>query len=221
MTQKTALAAWSQSSLRPVVLPSGTKALIVLPDVNLLVRTGKIPEELTAIAMKFATTGISAAEITSPQEIMEFVRLTYALVADSLRYLALADSEAWETFRETGESPTVEGWETIAVDGPELAQMQIDQADIEALAAIAGRMKTPNEVTAVSRYDRGLLTTEGALAAIKPDVGQRVGDYAPFRGEPAGADTGADGRDVRATAVVAARSVGPGGRTRTRRSSRG
>lgn len=216
---KNALAAWSQSALRPVVLPSGMKALVVIPDVNLLVRKGKLPNELTATAMKFATTGINVSELQG-EDVVTFIRLTYELVADSLRYLAPDDSDAWERFKETGESPTEEGWQAIKISGGELADMQVDQGDIEALAQIAGRQKTPNEVTALSRFDRGLLTTEGALEAIQPDAGQRVTDYAGFRGEPAGADDRPDGGDVRTEAVGTPAGAGSGRRSRARRSDR-
>lgn len=218
---KNALAAWSQSALRPVELPSGMKALIVIPDVSVLARSGKLPSELTATAMKFATSGINVAEMRDPEEIAHFIRLTYALVADSLRYLATEDSEAWDRFKETGDSPADEGWQAIKVTGPELAEMQVDQADVAALAGIVGRVKTPNEVTIGSRLDRGLLTPEGAQAAIAPDAGLRVQDFAPFRGEPEKPDDRPDGGDVRAASVGASRSGGSSRRARARRSPSG
>lgn len=202
---KNALAAWSQSSLRPVELPTGMKALIKIPDVNTLVRAGKIPQELTEIAMKFATTGIEPGKLTSP-EMIEFVRLTYALIADSIEYLAAPDSEAWEAFKaDPLASPSDEGWEPVSFDGPELAEMKVDQGDLAALAEIVGRAKTPNEVTLMSRLDRGLLTPEGAAEALKGDGGEKVADYATFRREPGSADARDDGEDVRAAPVGADR----------------
>lgn len=218
MTTRGILATWGQSALVPVVLPSGLKALIVLPDVNTLVRAGKMPQELSDIAMKFATTGIDTQSLKGDQ-IVEFIRLTYVLIADSLEYMAPVDSDAWDAFRSTGDSPTKEGWEVVSISGAELAEMRVNQADLEALGAIVGRAKTPNEVTAISRFDRGLLTTEGALAALGGD-GDKVGDFADFRGEPGGPDAGDDGGKVRKSTVRPARSTGSGRRARAGSGSR-
>lgn len=213
------LATWGQSALTPVELPSGLKALVVLPDVNTLVRTGKMPEELSAVAMKFATTGIDIRTLEGPQ-IVEFIRLTYVLIADAIEYMAPADSKAWDAFRASGESPTAEGWEVVSITGSELAEMRVNQADLEALGSIVGRTKTPNEVTAVSRYDRGLLTTEGALAAIREGGGGKVGDFAEFRGEPGSADARHDGEDVQLSTISGARDLGPRRRSRVRSGGR-
>lgn len=194
------------------------RALVKIPDVNLLVRSGKLPDELTNVAMQFATTGIDVKALTGA-EIREFVRLTYELIADALQYLAPPGSDAWDDFRESGD-PVAEGWEPISLSGAELAEMRVDQGDLEALGQIAGRTKTPNEVTALSRFDRGLLTEEGVKAALTADTGERVTDYATFRREPAIADARPDGGDVRAAAVGADGSPGPGGRAGRRRSGR-
>lgn len=210
---------WAQSALIPVELPSGLKALVVLPDVSTLVRTGKMPQELTDVAMKFAMSGIDVSKLQG-SEIVEFIRLTYVLIADSLEYMAPAESAAWDKFRESGDSPTKEGWEAVSLTGAELAEMRVNQADLEALGAIAGRTKTPNEVTAQSRYDRGLLTREGALEAIEGSAGARVGDFAGFRREPGSADDRTDGEDVRAAAVIAPSANRAGRRARARSGDR-
>jgi hypothetical protein len=220
VSEKTALAAWSQSALRPVELPSGMKALVVIPDVNLLVRKGKLPDALTGVAMQFATTGVDVSKLNA-EETLTFIRLTYELIGDSLRYIATSESDAWEAFRKTGGSPVEEGWEPIKVTGAELAEMGVDQPDLEALGQIVGRVNTPNEVTIRSRSDRALMASVEGAPALTPDAGQRVGDFAGFRGEPASADDRPDGGDVRATPVGAARSAGSGRRAGTRRSRSG
>jgi hypothetical protein len=190
------------------------KALIKLPDVNTLVRQDRMPKELTEVAMKFATTGIDITKLEGPQ-VFEFIRLTYVLIADSLQYIATADSAAWDEFTRTGESPTVEGWEAISIDGAELSELRVDQADLEALGSIVGRVKTPNEITIASRLDRNVPPKEGAGPPA-----ETVGTYAPFRQEPGSSDRGADGADVRSASVAPARSGRPGRRSGTRSGTR-
>jgi hypothetical protein len=211
---KNALAAWSQSALRPVELPTGMKALVVLPDVNALLKHEKLPDELRAIAMQFATTGVDVGKLDGPA-IVEFVRFSYELVADGLKWLAPPDSEAWDKFRETGDSPAVEGWEPVRLTGHELQEMTVDQGDIAALVAIVGRQKTPNEVTIESRIDRGLMTRPKL-----EDDGERVGDYATFRGGTPSADAGVHGEDLREPPVGTGRRSGSGRGSRARRGAR-
>ena len=203
---RNALAAWSQSALRPVI-----------PDVNTMIRAGKLPEELNAVAMKFATTGVDLGKLSST-EIVEFIRLTYALIADAIEYLAPSESEAWDAFVTSGGSPVDEGWQAVKLTGAELADMKVDQGDLEALGQIVGRTKTPNEVTAMSNFDRGLLTPEGMKAVLAADVDESVSQYEPFRGGAGSADAGDDGGTVRAAPVGARGGPGSGRRTGTRRS---
>ena len=190
------LATWGSTALRPVELPSGMRALVKLPDVRELVLTDSLPSELREIAFQYAKTGIDVSTLEG-DAMKQFIRFTYELVARSIRYMAPADSGAWEAFRKTGADPSAEGWQAVSVSASELQQMEIDPLDIEALSAIAGRQKSPNEVTALSRFDRGLLDGAAVAAAAASEQGARVGDFAPFRQEHGGADGGADREDVR------------------------
>jgi hypothetical protein len=216
---KNALAAWSSSALRPVELPSGMKALVRLPNVMELVRTEKLPQELRELAFRYASDGIEVAKLDG-DDLVKFVRFTYELISRSLRYLATPDSPAWDRFSTEGIDPAEEGWQAVALDAGEISGMDIDQADLEALGQIAGRMKTPNEVTAMTRFDRGIIRDVELAAAIDAGDGSRVGDFGPFRGEP-GSDHGRDdGEDVRAASVGTARDPGSSRRVRGGRSSR-
>lgn len=214
MTKITALEAWGQTALRPVSLPSGLKALITLPDVSMLIRAGKMPQELTNVAMKFATTGVQVSKL-KPDEILEFLRMTYVLIAESIRYLATEDSPAWDEFRKTGAEPSAEGWEPVTLTGPQIAEMNIDQSDLEALGAIVARAKTTNEVTIASRLDRGLIAGKEPVDETVDDE-RRVSDYGPFRGEPGSSDTRTDGEDVRDAPERAPARAGSGHRARSR-----
>jgi hypothetical protein len=211
-----ALAAWSSSALRPVELPSGMKALVRLPNVMELVRTEKLPQELRELAFRYASDGIEVAKLDG-DDLVKFVQFTYELIARSLRYLAPVDSPAWDRYRTEGIDPADEGWQAVQLDPGQISGMDVDQADLEALGQIAGRMKTPNEVTAMSRFDRGIIREVELAAAIDSGDGSRVGDFGPFRGEPGSDHGGDDGADLRAATVGSARDLGSSRRVRRRR----
>jgi hypothetical protein len=214
---KNALAAWGASSYRPVELPSGMKALIKLPDINDMIRNQRLPQALRDLAMKYATEGINVAELRG-EDYAQFILFSYELVGRGLKYIAPPDSEAWDAFLKKGGSPADEGWEPVTLTGAEIAEMDIDPADLEALGFIMGRQRTPNEVTASSRFDRGILTEEGRQAMLAADPGVRVGDYAGFRRQSGGADGRADGEDVREASERDHPDTGSGRRVRRGRS---
>lgn len=216
---KNALAAWGSSALRPVELPSGTRVLVKLPDVLDLIRTNRMPPELRDLAFRYAQSGIEVTAL-SPEDLVQFVDFTYELTARLVRYIASPDSGAWDEFRKTGADPEAEGWEVVSITAAELREMDIDQADLDALGAIAGRQKTPNEVTALSRFDRGLISAADLQERIDADPDGRVGDLATFRRRADGAPGGADREDVRDAAEQPDRRSGPGHRARARRGAR-
>lgn len=219
---KNARAAWSVSALRPVVLPTGMKALVKLPDVSELVENDALPKDLQAIAAKYASTGVTLEELAGDAAGMRrFVALTYMLVAKALKYLATADSQAWDKFQIEGGDPVDEGWQPISITGGELREMDVDPTDIQAIASIVGRRATPNEITAMSRYDHGLLDA-AAVDKIMADeaAGGRVSDVAAFRRQPERPERGAGGKDVRPAAVGTARPKRPRRGVRAGRGSR-
>lgn len=198
-----AAALWGRTALRPVVLPSGIKAIIRLPDVGELLKSDAFPESLRAMAGKYAVGGIEINALTA-EEVGTFLNLQYELVARSVKYLAAPDSEAWDGFRK-GEDPEAEGWEAVSLTSAFFAEGDVDEADVSALVSIVGRYKTPNEVTIESRAD----------LALDPNEGGRVSDYAGFRDEPERAQPRDDGEDVRPTAIVSPRRARPGHRARS------
>jgi hypothetical protein len=216
---KNALAAWGQSALRPVQLPTGMKALVRLPEVAKLLQTDHFPEDLRALAHRYASGGINVAEL-QPDELVKFIQFTYEITAPMVRYLAPADSPAWDDFRSSGASPTVEGWQPVSLTGGELRELEVDQSDLDALAKIAARQATPNEITAMSRFDAGLATLADVKGEIASDPDGRVSDFAPFHRGPGRADSGADGEDVLDEAVGASVDPGSSDRVRGRRSGR-
>lgn len=192
------------------------RALVKLPNPVELIRREALPAELKEMAFKFANGGIEVSTLTG-DDLVRFLQFTYELVAEAIRYLAPPDSGAWDAFRSTGNSPQAEGWEPVNLTPSQLRdEMDVDQADIEALAAIAGRLKTPNEVTALSRFDRGIIAAADAEALAQREAGARVGDLAPFREQPGSADGGADGEDVRRAPVRPARGTRSSGGVRRR-----
>jgi hypothetical protein len=194
---------WGRSALRPVVLPSGIKAIVRLPDVGELLKSDAFPDSLRAMAGKYAVGGIEVTTLT-PEEIGTFLTLQYELVARSVKYLAAPDSEAWDAFKRTGADPEAEGWEAVSLTAAFFAEGDVDEADVSALSLIVGRQKTPNEITIETRKDLGL----------DPDEGGRMSDYAGFRGEPERDQPRDDREDVRPTPVRATRRARSGHRAR-------
>lgn len=209
-------AAWGASALRPVELPTGMKALVRLPDVNDLVLRDVFPADLRDLAFRYAQSGIEVEKLDTA-DLKRFITFTYELIARAIRYMAPADSDAWDAFRSTGESPTAEGWEPVSFSASELAEMDVDPEDLAVLGAIVGRQRTPNEVTAMSRFDRGIITSEALEQAVQAESGARVGDFATFRPRADVADGRADGEDVRAAPVGSDADRRPGRRVRGRR----
>jgi hypothetical protein len=214
------LATWGSLALRPVELPSGMKALLKLPDVNDLVMRDALPADLRELAMAYAQKGIDVTKL-EPADLRKFVSFTYELVARMVKYLAPGDSEAWDAFREPGRAPEDEGWQPVVLTAGELSEMNVDPADLTALGSIAGRQESPNEITAQSRFDRGLLTPvelEAAVAGLPP--GQKTGDFAGFRDGAGGDASGPDSEDVQRPAVRPAGDQRPSRRVRGRRGAR-
>lgn len=192
---KNALAAWGVSALRPVLLPSGMRALVKLPDVAELMTSDQFPQELRAIAAKHAADGKVAIEQIDPKDYATFIRFRYELAARCVKYLAAPGTEAWDRFKREGGSPTDEGWEPVTITPEFLAsESDVDQRDVEALVFIAGRTATPNEVTRACAEDLGVEDPSGTTPT---EDGGRVSDYAAFRGEQSGGPDGDDRPDVR------------------------
>lgn len=213
---KNALAAWGVSALHAVELPSGMKALVRLPDVAKLMSKERFPQDLREIASRFAMSGIDLNEVTV-DEAPRVIAFTYELVAETVKYLAQPGSTAWERFKEQGGSPVDEGWEPVSLTGPELSEMEVDQADITALSSIAARTVTPNSVTVAARLDRGMV--EKAAEALEEAERASQPTIATFRTadrEPGRADAGADGSDMGKEPERLPRSRRPGSALRRR-----
>jgi len=207
---KNALAAWGSSALQYVELPSGTKMLVKLPNVALLVSTGQFPQELRKIASKYVSSGIELKELDD-EGVGEFLGLTYNLIGRAIRYIALPDSPA--------EKPGDEGWEPVTLTGPEVREMDVSQDDLDTLSNLVHRKTSTQMATYASRMERGLLDEQAAKMALR-DLAEGGGDtleqMAGFRGQPGGAERGDDGSAVGVKAERPARAqrsrCGAGGR---------
>lgn len=213
------LGRWNSTALRPVELPSGMKALIVLPDLNELILRDALPANLRDLAMRYATEGITFSKLDAA-DMKLFIQFTRELVTRMVRYMAEPESSAWDQFRTEGGMPSDYGWQPVTLTPELLAESDVDPGDIAALSQIAGRVSTPNEITAMSRHDRGLLDDIQAAEAGQDTPGQKLDDYERFRGQPGGPDDGADSEDVRDDTVELPAGTRPRSRLRGRRSSR-
>lgn len=211
LTGPEVLALWQKAGQHTVMLPSGLWAKVRIPNAELLIRTGRVPEQLRAIAIRFATSGISVANV-APAEAQDFLNFVYVLVGESL--LALAPK---------GSDPDDEAAFTrVRLSGSELREMEIPQEDLAAIVRIANRSESPAGVTTTSMIENGMGDAARAMRMTKAEAAKpaTIAEYAGFRGKRSGDPRGADGAEVRAAAVGDDGDRGSADRVRTRRSRR-
>lgn len=211
LTGPEVLALWQKAGQHTVMLPTGLWAKVRIPNAELLIRTGRVPDQLRAIAIRFATQGISAAGV-APTEAQDFLNFVYVLVADSLLALAPAGSDPDDEAAFT----------RVRVTFSELREMEIPQEDLAAIVRIANRSETPESVTVTSMIGRGMHDSAKAMRMTKAEAAKpaTIADYAGFRGKRSSDPRGADGAEVRAAAVGDDGDRGSADRVRTRRSRR-
>lgn len=208
---------WLNAGLRYVELPTGTRALIRLPQADMIVRKGAMPSELRAMALKFATTGVALDALT-PDDVDRFMAMKNVLIAYALRYLYVGDAP--DGIEPPHDDPSGDpAWTPVTLSAADIEEAEVDGDDLGALGAIVLRQQTPNQITAFSRRDRGLMKPAEAARVADGEGGETVAAYAEFRGDRRGARAGDDGGNVGDEAERAARDRRPGHGARTRRSS--
>jgi len=213
---KNALAQWGSVALRPVELPTGTRALVRLPNAPALVAADAFPQDLRQIAALHVSKGITYSEL-EPADFAKAARFTYEMIARSLRYLAPRESTAWDQFVEGGEEPEEYGWQKVDLTAADLAEMDIDQDDLDALGLIAMRKLTTFDVTFNSRLARGVISEQEQRQArrqleldkeLAGGGGESLQDFAAFRGQSGGPERGDDGGPLADATVGASRRAG-------------
>jgi hypothetical protein len=162
---------WLQSGIVEVLLPSGAQVRLVRPSLRHLIRYGILPSRLHEPALRAADKDwLTEAGHQDERQVLigEFMSF---LVATSIR--AVRDGDEWVPVRMDPD-----------------AVPDVDQADLDALEDIVLRDRTPAEVTARSRRLLGLPPDD------EPDEEVSVSALEDFRGEPGGAEGGADSEPV-------------------------
>lgn len=176
-----ALSAWAARGLREVLLPSGTEVRIRIPEADLLIRKGLLPDDLLAVASRFVTTGVDLDRSTD-EDRLRFNELVRHLVANMVR----------------GIRDEAGGWVDITVTADQMDELELPPDDIRLLELIARRQATPEIGSAASRAMQAGRSMAEALGLEEAEG--TVDSFAGFRGEPAGVESGADGGAVRAVA---------------------
>jgi hypothetical protein len=208
LTGSEALAAWSKAAEQSVMLPSGLWARVRVPSAELLIRSGRVPDNLRKIALAFATTGVKIEDL-DPEEGAHFLQFLYVLAAESLRGLAPKGSDPNDA----------DAFALVRVTGAELRESEVPVEDVYALVSIANRTKSPGDVTTASMIANGL--ADAAVAAAQNLKGGKptLPDYADFRRVADGASDRDDSATVRPAAIDPHRDRRPADRVRGRRSS--
>ena len=177
-----------------VTLPSGVRVRGFLPTLSALMRDRLLPNELYATAVKLADPKWIRQHASDPDA--EFQGEANAvlnhLAASFVREEWDDDEGAWAPVHLTGAD----------LDGPE---QTLEPGDADALIALALRLRTPAEISAVAGVTEGVnpSTDDGEVPAAIPA-------WEPFRVEPGGAEAGEDGAGVQPAPEL----VAPSGRRR-------
>ncbi len=195
-----ALDRWARIGLQEVELPSGIKVRGVLPNAVDLATRGLLPGYLRNVVFSLASAGEVKFSELSDDEADRFRSLLRHMGARFVREVQGEDGE----------------WEPVELTGDELDSGTFPREDIAALEVIAGRQRTPEQVTAVSQFSRGLLEDEAVLAITEKEAGDTVNGWAEFRDDGSRPGTEQDSGTVQPTSLDHAGDKRP-----RRRASRG
>ena len=195
-----ALEAWSQASLREVLLPSGTWVRIRLTPIEQLVKRDLLPDDLTGIALRMATEGVNTRGMDA-EGFGSFLRLVDEIVCQMIRAVKVGEE-----------------WTPVTLKPGDLAEFDFPGDDIEQLGLIAIRKTSAEKVTLDSKIARGLVEVSDIAQARKE---ARMSDdstegLAGFREDRDLPPDSSGGPDVRDEAVDARRDSRPGRRARLR-----
>jgi hypothetical protein len=188
-----AIGAWQARGLRDVLLPSGTRVQVLLPDAAALARDSRVPAQLRGLALKFAVATVDPATMDE-EGLAQVLELQGLLVSRTIR--GVWDEEA-------------EAFVPVQLTPAELDGLELPDVDSMALVNIATRRLTPNQVTAQSQRDLGLLSPAEAKQVIDEEAGGTVEAYAPFHSVEGGADPRPNGAAVGVAPEQPAGDTGP------------
>jgi hypothetical protein len=199
------LQAWLAGGLRAVMLPTGIIFRVRIPDVEEMLSKGLLPPDLRAIALKFGASGVNP-ETMDTEGLQTLLRFMRTLVAHSIRYVWDAEptDDRWRDQAFAGDP-----WQPVTVSVGMLEEGSIDGDDYAALQGIVTRQFTPNQITALSMKDHGLIDALEADRIVADEGSGTVGGWASFRGERRGADAGDNGAAVERASVEPARTASP------------
>lgn len=194
------LAAWKAKAVRWVWLPSRTWTQLRIPSAMSLVNAGALPDDLIALALKFAT-GTMEIDAMDPEAIRAYERFRLRMLMAAVVAIDTAGVE--EDPEHRGEPLNPRSMPVNFTEPEELYALPPE--DQSALQALVDRRRTIEQVTV------------GTVALIElqharpgdvpsPDTARRAEEaarapttasVAGFRHEPGGDQPGADGGEVR------------------------
>jgi hypothetical protein len=167
----------SGALLAEVELPSGRRIRGRLPDAAQLLSRGLLPPELRPIALQIETNLGAAAAIGDTNRAEELRRYQKIAIVDFIE-------EIWSEARQNWEP--AEGLTVERLD-------RLDRRDIELLGDVVLRVRTPAQVTALSRWNRGQIDQAQYDRIIEKEAPATVLGWLDFRlrrGRDAGSPDG-------------------------------
>lgn len=185
------------------MLPSGMEVRLEEVPVVEMVRSGFLPGQLRALAMRFASTegaDLSALDAKERDEWAALERLMIARWVVAVRWtcpcvdcVARRGEAGIEQIEEQAYRIDPE---RLAADPPPLPRV-----DLVALSDLVTFARTPRQVDALSRVAHGQLASDEAARIVEAEVPNTLTGWASFRDLRRGLDAHAHGTDVGQPAV--------------------
>lgn len=173
----------------PAPVPHGLRLAGTLPSLGGLFRSGRMPTNLRAIALKAADPSWLIAARNVPEAADQAEEYLRHLIASFPREAWNVETVAWEPFTLQPDDLRPDGW--------------MDELSIDLLEDLVLHMRTADQITAMSREMLGIRTlSEPTEEEVREkEASATIPGWEAFRGQPGGGASGVDGEPLGGPAV--------------------
>jgi hypothetical protein len=188
------LAAWQAAGTELTMLPSGMEVRLEPVPVAEMVRSGVLPGQLRALAMRFAAPeGVTPSELDVAERAKwdELERLMISRWVVAVRWTCECPDCLERRAEPIEEQPYRLTPDVLAADPPVMPRV-----DLVALHDLVVYARTPKQVDAISRVAHGQMDEASAAAIVEREQVNTLTGWASFRDQRRGLDADADGQGV-------------------------
>jgi hypothetical protein len=198
------LAAWQAAGTELTMLPSGMEVRLEQVPVAEMVRSGFLPGQLRALALRFASPqGVEPSEMELAEQARwaELERLMISRWVVAVRWTCECHDCLERRTEPLVEQPYQLTVEALAADPPVMPRV-----DLVALADLVTYARTPKQVDALSRVAHDQMEADAAAAIVDREQVNTLAGWGSFRGQRRGVDADAQREGMGQPAVSAAGS---------------